>query len=703
MRVPNNEVSRFGRFELRHHTGELFKNGKPVALQGQPARLLAALVESGGKVVTREELQRLLWPDASYGDFEASLNTAVKKIRLALSDSSRNAKFIQTVHREGYRFIAPVERDESPVVAATTPRFRFSGLIWLAPLLAAAALLLWRFTPGPEPRIRRYTQLTHDGLGKLEPMVDGLHGALVTDGARVYFSAIWGTRIVLSQVAVEGGETLPASESKAALVVEDISPNKAEILAADFYRPTPDMRFWILPLPGGTPYPFGDFSGHDGTWSRDGTTFVYADGNDILAASRDGGAARKLVACRGQAYWLRFSPDGKRLRFTLQEPNAVRSIWEAPSNGGQAHRVFDPSPDDPDECCGSWSPDGKFYVFQSGRQGKTGLWAVREPRQPFGRREAAVSLTDSPLRMSAPVFSPDGRRIFAIGTQRRGELVRYDAAQDDFRLFLGGISADHVEFSRDQKWIAYASYPEGVIWRSRVDGSERLRLSDPSMIAWFPRWSPDGRRIAFTATSPGKPIKIYVVASDGGNPEVLPGGTATAIDPNWSPDGNSIMISTQPVASGRPGVSSIEIIDLKTHNRSLLPGAEGLSAPRWSPDGRYVVATALSQDKWRSPGVLIFDFRSGKWTVLESDPIDNKWWSADGRYFYFDKYVDNDPAIFRIRTSNHHLERVASLKDMRRSPGLMGWWMGLTPDGAPMILRDTSIQEVYALDWDEAH
>jgi hypothetical protein len=118
-----------------------------------------------------------------------------------------------------------------------------------------------------------------------------------------------------------------------------------------------------------------------------------------------------------------------------------------------------------------------------------------------------------------------------------------------------------------------------------------------------------------------------------------------------------------------------------------------------SPDGRFVVATSLSQGKWGNPAVMIFDFNTRSWTGLEKDPIDNKWWSMDGKYFYFDKYMENDPAIFRVRISDRQIERLASLKNMRRAFNEMGWWMGIAPDGSPMVLRDTSIEEIYALDW----
>jgi Tol biopolymer transport system component len=302
----------------------------------------------------------------------------------------------------------------------------------------------------------------------------------------------------------------------------------------------------------------------------------------------------------------------------------------------------------------------------------------------------------------APVFSRDGHQIFAVVQQRRGELVRYDARQQAFSSYLSGISADHVEFSRDAQWIAYSAYPEQTIWRSRLDGGERLQLSSGGMSSIFPRWSPDGSRIAFMGSLPGKPVKIYVVPASGGAPELLLPGDSPQIDPNWSPDGNSLMFASLPSASDMSsGQPVIQILDLKSRQLSMLPGSAGLTAPRWSPDGRFVVAVALSQGKWASPAVRIFDFRTASWSELETDPIDNKWWSPDGKYFYFDKLITIDPAIYRIRTSDRKIERVANLKNVRRAFNEMGWWMGITPDGSPMVLRDASIEEVYALDWKE--
>jgi serine/threonine protein kinase/Tol biopolymer transport system component len=565
--------------------------------------------------------------------------------------------------------------------------------------LVFAAVIGWLLLPVGPPKILKYTQLTHDGMGKLEPFSNGTDGTLVTDGSRIYFSAVSGTRIVISEVSTAGGETVPLQQ-ETPLVVKDISPDRSEILITDFYRPSPDLPLKVLSLPGGNVRPLANFVAHDGTWAPDGQKFAYAKGNDLFVAASDGSSERKLASLPGLAFWLRWSPDGARLRFSVKDIDGATSLWEAPAAGPAAHRLFPGPREFGDECCGSWSPDGQHFIFQSTRLGKSAIWDVPESGVRFGTPARPVQLTEGPLSITTPVFSRDGRQILAIGTQRRGELARYQADTGQFNIYLSGISADHVDFSRDGQWIAYASYPESVIWRSRVDGNHRMQLSPPGMVAWFPRWSPGGEKIAYMATAQGKPVKIYVVSSAGGAPEQVLPSDENQVDPNWSPDGSSLMFAVQSAGPGeQAGAMRIEMLDLKTHWASRLPGGEGLSAPRWSPDGRYVVATALSQDKWRDPGVVIFDFKTGQWTGFERDPIDNKWWSADGKYFYFDKYANNDPAIFRIRLRDRRQERVADLGQIRRAPGIMGWWMGIAPDSSPLVLRDTSIQEIYALDW----
>ena len=596
---------------------------------------------------------------------------------------------------------------ETSKATSNTARPRVDTGWWIAAGVVAlsvpvvVAYLIMR--PASPPRISKYTQLTNDGEGKLGAFAVGTPAPLLTDDERVYFTEVSGSQVVLRQVPAAGGQTLPLRrELNEPLVAMDISPERTEILATEFFRAIPDGPLQTLPLPDGETHRIGGLVGHDGAWSPDGGRICYASENHLFVANRDGTDSKLLATLPGVASWPRWSPDGKRVRFTLQDASGNTALWEVSADGGDPHTLLPGwSVDHPAECCGSWSPNGRYFVFQSTRQGRTGLWALREGRWPWDRSSGTPSeLTQGPVNVWAPVFSKDGNRIFAVVQQRRGELVRWDSSQQRFSSYLSGISADHVEFSRDGKWVAYAAYPEQTIWRSRPDGSERLQLSSAPMQAIFPRWSPDGSRIAFMGSPPGKAVRIYLVSANGGDPEPLLPGDSTQIDPNWSPDGNSIMFAALPagidIAAEQP---VIQILDLKSRQLSSLAGSEGLTAPRWSPDGRFVVATALSQGRWADPGVRIYDFSTRQWSGLEKDPIDNKWWSADGQYFYFDK-LTNDPAIYRIHMRDRQIERVASLKSVRRAFNEMGWWMGLAPDGSPMVLRDTSIEEIYALDFE---
>lgn len=216
------------------------------------------------------------------------------------------------------------------------------------------------------------------------------------------------------------------------------------------------------------------------------------------------------------------------------------------------------------------------------------------------------------MNFLAPLPSTDGKRLFVVGQQRRGELVRYDANSRQFVPYLSGISADRLDFSRDGEWVAYVAYPEGTLWRSRVDGSERQQLSFPPVQAYLPRWSPDGKRIAFFAAAPAKPRKIYVVSAEGGSAQQLLPGERKEADPSWSPDGNRLVFAgPPPMEGGAPGSTAIYLLDLRTHQVSTLPGSEGLFSPRWSPDGRYLAATPAD-----SQTLLLFDFTTQKWVEL---------------------------------------------------------------------------------------
>lgn len=298
------------------------------------------------------------------------------------------------------------------------------------------------------------------------------------------------------------------------------------------------------------------------------------------------------------------------------------------------------------------------------------------------------------MEFRSPSSSLDGKRLFAIGIQRRGELARLDAKTRQFVAYLPGIAANALNFSRDGQWIAYTTYPDATLWRSKTDGGQKLQLSFLPSVAHHPRWSPDGKWVVFTARIPGNHWGLYLVSAEGGNQQALSPSDETDVDPGWSPDGNTVIFSGLPWADVSPEkATSIRLLDLRTNHRFSLPGSAGLWEPDWSPDGRYVLSLTADSKK-----LMIYDFRNQKWTVLvEMRNISNPTWSSDGAYIYFDTIDVEDPAIYRVGRANSKREQLASLKDFRIT-SLFTSTMNFAPDGSPVLLRNTGIEEIYALD-----
>jgi len=392
---------------------------------------------------------------------------------------------------------------------------------------------------------------------------------------------------------------------------------------------------------------------------------------------------------KGDIKNITWSPDNSRLRFDSSETVGTvgqRVEWEVSADGGNRHRLLEGWHNPPDECCGSWTPDGKFFIFQS--QGQ--IWAL--PEKTFlHRHPQPIALTSSPMTLSSPLPSKDGKKLFLVGRTYRGELMRYDSRSNQFVPFLGGISAEFLDFSKDGQWVTYVSYPDGTLWRSRFDGSERMQLTYPPIYPLLPRWSPDGKTILFFEFARGadKPARMYEISPDGGSPRlVLPEDHSQQLDPNWSPDGSKIIFANE---SNDPS-SAIHILDLATHKTTDLPGSAGLYSPRWSPDARYI--SAFSSD---SKTLLLFDLQTQKWTELATGSLSWLNWSHDSKYVYvLDSRGKN--AVVRIRIAGKELEQVADLKNLS-STGRYSTDLALTPDDSPLLLHDSGTQDVYSVEW----
>jgi Tol biopolymer transport system component len=392
---------------------------------------------------------------------------------------------------------------------------------------------------------------------------------------------------------------------------------------------------------------------------------------------------------------LAWSPDGKTLGLSESQgfgaDIGAHSVWEMGADGSGLHQLLAGWHNPSDECCGTWTPDGKFFLFASGGQ----IWALAREGTLLHRQTTPAPLTASPMTLSSPVVSRDGTKLFVVGATYRGELTRYDVRARQFSPFLGGISAEYISFSRDGQWVAWVTYPEGVLWRSRVDGSERLQLTELRLHPALPRWSPDGKNLVFFTfpQSATQPARIYEVAAGGGSPtQLMPQSTLHQQDPNWSPDGTRLVFSgDQNDAATNASKPTIHILDLATHQIADVPGSLGMFSPRWSPDGKFLVA--MNAD---SRTLKQFDFATQTWRTVAEGNFGWVNYSHDGRYVYSLDFT-GDGEVVRVRLEDGHVETVASLKGFVTT-GQYGGSLSLTPNDDPLLLRDRGTQDVYALD-----
>ena len=555
----------------------------------------------------------------------------------------------------------------------------------------AAGMVAWLLRPTmPPPRITGSTQITQDGLPKA--FGGQVVSIVLTDGPRLFIQESAGGHFVVAQVSATGGETVPISTPFQNVALDNISPDKSELLIGTFTGIELEQPLWALPVLGGSPRRLGNVSATDGTWMPNGDLLI-AHGTELQVVNPETNAAHKFARAPDSTYWLRWSPDGHSLRFTATTVSGFQ-IREVAADGSGMHNLTQAGRDPANASNGNWTADGKYFVFQNQRlDARADLWAIPEKGDFFHKaNHAPVQLTSGPMSFESPQPSLDGKRIFAIGYEPRGELVRFDAKSGQFLPYLGGVSAAHVSFSADGQWVAYAMYPEPILWRSRIDGSEKLQLTRPPFFAFLPSWSADGKKILFVGTEPGKRVSAYTVAAEGGAPQqVYVSPEYDVFFPQWTPDGKSIVFEkSQDFVK-----SDIELLDLQTGKASMLPGSENLIDPVLSPDGRFLAAT--SSDRLR---LMRFDFASQKWMELAKTDVAALNWSRDGKYLYIDSGSGVNPEISRFRIADRKLEQVTGLKDFRRVIFPTYPWSGLTPDGAPLLLRDVGTQEVYALDFE---
>lgn len=573
------------------------------------------------------------------------------------------------------------------VASAPTAKLGASWLKWAAVaavLVVLAGLFLWLRAPLPPPRIVGSKQITSDGLLKFN---------LTTDGNRLYFTRMSTTDESLAQVSVSGGESAKIDVPFENPAVVDISIANSELLVTQSLQK--DAPFWIVPMPAGSPRRLGNLVAQSATWLPD-DRLLFAKGTDIYIGDHDGSNPHKLVSTPGLPVYLKASHDGKRIRLTLLDSvDNTSALWEVQADGTGLHRLLPGWTNPPTECCGSWTPDGRYYLFESFHNGASNIWSIPDHAGWWHKTSAnPVQLTTGPLQFFLPTPSKDGKKLFVLGVQPRAELVRYDAKSGELVPYLDGISASDIDFSRDGKWITYVSIPDDTLWRSKVDGGERLQLSYAPMQTALTHWSPDGKQIAFAARTPGKPWKVFLIPADGGSPQEITSDNVVETDPAWSADGKTLAFSRVDVV--HPENTCILTFDLNTRQVSKLPGSDRIFAPRWSPDGNYIAAISQGNNK-----LNLYNARSQTWRALDSNLFFGYLaWSHDSAYIYFDTVLSKESGYYRLRISDSKVDKIADLKKARLYRGQFGpgSWTGLGPGDVPLFPRDIGTQEIYAFD-----
>jgi Tol biopolymer transport system component/DNA-binding winged helix-turn-helix (wHTH) protein len=709
--LQNPETVRFGLYTANLHAAELKKGQDTVPLQNLPFRILALLLREPGRVVTRDEIRQELWPADTFVDFERGISTAVSKLREALGDSATNPRFIETVGRRGYRFIAPVspsataeplssvgdrqiaatgvqliaEKSTAPTSEARSTAGRTVLFASAITGLAVLVLAFSRIASPSVPKVMRMVQIT--ATGKAEH-AGGVH----TDGSRVYFSEKDASGFTVMQTSLAGGDVVSVPMPFPNAYIIAISPDRSEMLFT--VRATAMMgkhALWITPVQGGTQRRVGDLLVDHATWFPDGRHILCANDQEIFSVDRDGTDRRHLFNVDGEPFAFKWKPDGTSFVFSLITSDGSVRLMQSSPNGADVHPILAGWNDPPGECCATWTPDGKNLIFRSDQKGQEDLWILNEAgRWPWSKTPQPVRLTNGPTSFSEPLVTPDSKKIFALGLEPRGHVVRFDQRLGDFVPSSLPQHSFDLAFSPDGRWVAYISHPGLTLWRSRIDGSDRLQLTSLPLRALRPIWSRDSRQILFSGSPPKNYFVAFTVSLDGGTPQpVLENDKLYRDYADWAPDGESVTIG---VESGVSEQSGISVVNLKTRQVSELPGSQGMHLPRWSSDGNFLAATSLD-----ATGVFIFDNRSKQWRQVGHANQVYKF-IRDGKYMYYQDIRDPGQAVFRLNPQTWKSERFLDFSRLLRSGAIRCAFEGFAPDGSPMVSVAYSWANLYAFD-----
>lgn len=554
----------------------------------------------------------------------------------------------------------------------TSRILRYATLPVLA--LLALGIAIW-LTPAPVSAPLDSQQISFSAAHKDAP--------LFTDGTRAYFQGRTGP----AEVAVAGGTVTPIAGLEGMYLL-DMSRDASRVLT---WRSTAnDMvgigTIWVSPVLGGYPRRLTNHLVQAARWFPNGKSIAFAEMGTLYTCDADGGNIQKLWSSPQFIQDFNISPDGREFTLSLaKDEQHPAKLWRLNADGGNAHAVPIDWPDTVKIFGGQWTPDGRHFLFLSDHAGLTNAYElVSPPWYEFWKKPAPVRLTGNQINILAMAPTPDSKTLLVLGRMDQGLMQVYDPSTRKFLPYLDGFTARDFVISPDGQWMVYSEYPRGHLWKSRLDGSNAVQLTNAYSV--MEQWSPDGKSIVYSDWH-----KLYVVSADGAAPEVLDPNGDNDISPSWSPDGKSVYFNDYPLPDHPP--APIRIIDVATHQITTMPGTAGYYFPSWSPDGKHLVAMAQSPAR-----MMLYTAETKSWRELKR--FDIPWgywtWARDGKSLYM-ALVDAERGIYRLTVPEGKWEKLGGMEriDARDTDA----FISLTPEGQPAIMSHIGTAHLYSLHW----